>query len=49
VKVELVDGAIQYFTAQVMSYRVNVANADAMTMAEVVLEIDNSIVKVPAT
>jgi hypothetical protein len=48
VKVELVDGAIQYFTAQVMSYRVNVANADAMTMAEVVLEIDNSIVKVAA-
>lgn len=48
VKVELVNGAIQYFTAQVMSYRVNVANADAITMAEVTLEIDNSIVKVAA-
>lgn len=48
VRVELVDGSIQYFTAQVMSYRVNVANADAITMAEVVLEIDNSIVKVAA-
>lgn len=48
VKVALVDGSIQFFTAQVMSYRVNVANADAMTMAEVVLEIDNSIVKVAA-
>jgi hypothetical protein len=48
VKVELVDGSIQYFTAQVMSYKVNVANADAITMAEVTLEIDNSIVKVAA-
>lgn len=46
VKVTLVSGDIQYFTAQVMSYRVNVANADSITMAEVVLEIDNSIVKV---
>jgi hypothetical protein len=48
VKVELVDGSIQYFTGQVMSYKVNVANADAITMAEVTLEIDNSIVKVAA-
>lgn len=46
VKVELVSGEIQYFTAQVMSYRTNVGNADAITMAEVTLEIDNSIVKV---
>jgi hypothetical protein len=46
VKVVLVSGEIQYFTAQVMSYKVNVANADAVTMAEVTLEIDNSIVKV---
>ena len=45
VKVELVSGEIQYFTAQVMSYRTNVGNADAITMAEVTLEIDNSIVK----
>ena len=45
VKVELVNGEIQYFTAQVMSYRTNVGNADAITMAEVTLEIDNSIVK----
>lgn len=46
VKVVLVNGEIQYFTAQVMSYRTNVGNADAITMAEVTLEIDNSIVKV---
>ncbi len=46
VKVELVSGEVQYFTAQVMSYRTNVGNADAITMAEVTLEIDNSIVKV---
>jgi hypothetical protein len=41
-----VNGEIQYFTAQVMSYKVNVGNADAITMAEVTLEIDNSIIKV---
>ena len=46
VKVELVSGEVQYFTAQVMSYRTNVGNADAITMAEVTLDIDNSIVKV---
>lgn len=48
VKVVLVNGETQYFTAQVMSYKVNVGNADAITMAEVTLEIDNSIVKVAA-
>lgn len=48
VKVELVNGEIQYFTAQVMSYKTNVGNADAITMAEVTLEIDNSVVKVAA-
>lgn len=46
VKVVLVNGEIQYFTSQVMSYKVNVGNADAITMAEVTLEIDNSIIKV---
>ena len=46
VKVLLVNGEIQYFTAQVMSYKVNVGNADAITMAEVTLEIDNSVIKV---
>jgi hypothetical protein len=46
VKVVLVNGEIQYFTGQVMSYKVNVGNADAITMAEVTLEIDNSIIKV---
>jgi len=45
VRVTLVDGSIQYFTAQVMSYKTNVSNADSITMAEVTLEIDNSIVK----
>jgi len=48
VKVVLVNGEIQYFTAQVMSYKTNVGNADAITMAEVTLEIDNSVVKVAA-
>lgn len=48
VKVLLVNGEIQYFTAQVMSYKVNVGNADAITMAEVTLEIDNKVVKVAA-
>lgn len=48
VKVLLVNGEIQYFTAQVMSYKVNVGNADAITMAEVTLEIDNAVVKVAA-
>lgn len=47
-KVALVNGDIQYFTAQVMSYKTNVGNADAITMAEVTLEIDNSVVKVSA-
>jgi len=46
VKVALVNGDIQYFTAQVMSFKTNVGNADAITMAEVTLEIDNSVVKV---
>ena len=46
VKVLLVNGEIQYFTAQVMSYKVNVGNADAITMAEVTLEIDNKVIKV---
>lgn len=46
VKVVLVNGEIQYFTSQVMSYKVNVGNADAITMAEVTLEIDNLIIKV---
>jgi hypothetical protein len=48
VKVALVNGDIQYFSAQVMSYKTNVGNADAITMAEVTLEIDNSVVKVAA-
>lgn len=48
VKVALVNGDIQYFTAQVMSFKTNVGNADAITMAEVTLEIDNSVVKVSA-
>ena len=48
VKVLLVNGEIQYFTAQVMSYKVNVGNADAITMAEVTLEIDNKVIKVAA-
>lgn len=48
VKVALVEGDVQYFTGQVMSYKVNVGNADSITMAEVTLEIDNSVVTVSA-
>lgn len=46
VRVALVNGDLQYFTAQVMSFKTNVGNSDAITMAEVTLEIDNSVVKV---
>lgn len=48
VKVVLQSGDIQYFTAQVMSFKTNVSNADAITMAECQLEIDSAIVKVAA-
>ncbi len=47
-KVVLQNGDIQYFTGQVMSFKTTVGNADAITMAEVTVEIDNSIVKVAA-
>lgn len=46
VKVVLQNGSIQYFTAQVMSFKTNIGGADAITMAEVQLEIDNRIIKV---
>lgn len=48
VEVELPNGAIRYFTAQVMSYKENVGNADQITMAEVQLEIDGKVIKVAA-
>jgi hypothetical protein len=46
VRVVLQNGDIQYFTAQVMSFKTNIGGADAITMSEVQLEIDNRIVKV---
>jgi hypothetical protein len=46
VRVALINGQVQYFTAQVMSFKTNVGGADAITMAEVQLEIENKIIKV---
>ena len=48
VKVEFPSGRIQYFTSQVMSFKTNASNADSITMGEVTLEIDNTVVKVAA-
>lgn len=44
VEVELANGDTLYFTAQVMSYRTNIGNADAIAMAEVTLELDGSVI-----
>lgn len=48
VKVEFPTGEVRYFTAQVMSFKENVGNADAIAMGSVTLEIDSTIVKVAA-
>lgn len=46
VKVSLPDGKFQYFTAQVMGFKTNVGNADAIAMAEVTLELDGKVIYV---
>ncbi len=46
IKVELQDGTILYFTAQVMSYTVNVGSVDQITTATVTLGITEDIVEV---
>jgi hypothetical protein len=45
-EVELQDGTIYYFTAQVMSFMINVGSVDQITSASVMLEIDRDIVEV---
>jgi len=46
VKVTLPNADIQYFTAQVMSFKTNIGNADAIAMAEVTLELDGKVIYV---
>lgn len=43
--VELQDGTRFYFTAQVMSYTINVGSADQIVTSTVTLEIDNDILE----
>ena len=46
VKITLKNGDIQYFTAQVMSFKTNVGNSDAITMCECTIEVDDKIIRV---
>lgn len=46
VKVTLPNADIQYYTAQVMSFKTNIGNADAIAMAEVTLELDGKVIYV---
>jgi hypothetical protein len=46
-KVELQDGTLLLFSAQIMSYTTNVGNSDQIVTASVSLEIDNDIFEVP--
>lgn len=48
VKVELVSGAIHYYLAQVISFMINVGNADAITTAECKIEVNSPTLKVAA-
>ncbi len=48
-KVELQDGTILYFTAQVMSYTTNVGSIDQIVTASCTLGIDNDIIEIPAS
>lgn len=45
-KVVLQDGTINYFTAQIMSYKKSVGTVDQITSASVSLEIDSTVVEV---
>lgn len=44
VKVTMPNMEIQYYTAQVMSFKTNIGNADAIAMAEVTLELDGKVI-----
>jgi hypothetical protein len=46
IKIVLQSGLIEYFTAKVMSFRINPGSVDSITSATVMLEIDSSIVEV---
>lgn len=43
-KVAQPNGDIIYGTAQVMSFKINIGNSDAIAMAEVTLELDNKLI-----
>lgn len=45
-KVTLPNTDVIYGTAQVMSFKTNIGNADAIAMAEVTLELDNKLIYV---
>lgn len=47
-KVELQDGRVLYFSAQVMSYTTNVGSVDQITSASVSIEITDEIIEVAA-
>ena len=47
-KLELQDGSVLYFSAQVTSYPLGVGNVDSITAATVNVEIDNEIIEVAA-
>ena len=48
-KVELQDGRVLYFAAQVMSYTTNVGSVDQITSASVSIEITDEIIEVAST
>lgn len=48
-KVELQDGRVLYFSAQVMSYTTNVGSVDQITSASVSIEITDEIIEVAPT
>lgn len=43
--VTLPNGTVRYFTAQVLSFKINADNADAITKSMAMLRIDNAIIK----
>src|SRR2546427_13077083 len=46
--IRLQDGSSHYFTAQCMSFKLNVGSVDSITAHTAQLEIDNDIIEVPA-
>lgn len=45
-EVTLQDGTVNYFSAQIMSYKTGVGSVDQITTASTTLEIDNDIIEV---